>query len=122
MATAPYHTLNKLFQLAPLEVISRKGSLLRKVTTVNVVNWKQLNTFLRDCALHLIERKCLEKVSPGSLVSKVLFNTKKGFNAVVKFLRLTASSFLTVCLIIAACFAERALGGKKTCLYLEVKK
>ena len=41
---------------------------------------------MSSCPLHLVEREVLREVSP-ELDLKILLDTKKGLNSVVKFLR-----------------------------------
>jgi hypothetical protein len=89
MATAPRHTLSKLFQLRTGH--GSRGSYFNKKFIAERSHYCECGQFetvehiLRDCALHPIERSCLRKVSP-ELDFQVLLDTKRGLGAMVKFL------------------------------------
>jgi hypothetical protein len=92
MATAPRHTLSKLFQLCTGHGVLKSYSKNRFMAErshycecVQLETVEHISIGCRDCALHPIERSYLRKVSP-ELDSKIVFDTKKGLGAVFKFL------------------------------------
>jgi hypothetical protein len=89
MSTVHRHTLSKLFQLRTDHSALGKYFQMRYTNEQNhYYEYGPLETvehILRDCALHPTERDYLRKVSP-ELDPKILLNTKKGLEAVAKFL------------------------------------
>ena len=89
MNSVPRHTFSKLFQLRTghgvLGKYFQKRGIKKRSHNCECGQLETVEHILKKCPLHPVEREVLRKVSP-ELDLKILLDTKKGLDAVVKFL------------------------------------
>ena len=89
MNSVPRHTFSKLFQLRTghgvLGKYFQKRGIKERSHNCECGQLETVEHILKECPLHPVEREVLRKVSP-ELDLKILLDTKKGLDAVVKFL------------------------------------
>ena len=89
MNSVPRHTFSKLFQLRTghgvLGKYFQKRGIKERSHNCECGQLETVEHILKGCPLHPAERDLLRKVSP-ELDPKIFLDTKKGFDAVFKFL------------------------------------
>ena len=89
MNSVPRHTFSKLFQLRTghgvLGKYFQKRGIKERSHNCECGQLETVEHILKECPLHPVQREVLRKVSP-ELDLKILLDTKKGLDAVVKFL------------------------------------